>query len=173
MNSPQATERPASQSFRCPVQSDQSQAVIRVGRRRARATLQETSIDGFTVLVAPRDAWKLKVGRPWVLEYEGARIEIHPQWFFNAPDGHVQMGMRRLRDLTRPERIHRSWLTRFGGRRYESPSYSAAAYGGFVLVLFMLLALPGLGDHLGTSDRIQGAFRWFVQECDQAFSKYL
>ncbi len=120
--------------------------MIRVGRRKTRATIQETSIDGFTVLVSPRDASKLKVGRPWLLEYEGTRIEIHPQWFFNAPDGHVQMGLRRLRDLTPPEPIRNSLLARLGEGDIDDPSYSAIAFGGFVLVLFSLMALPGLGD---------------------------
>jgi hypothetical protein len=30
-----------------------------------------------------------------------------------------------------------------------------------------LLALPGLGDQLGTSSRIQAALKWFVFEVDQ------
>lgn len=159
--------------FRCPVQAENSTAIIRVGRRKARATVQETSIDGFTVLVAPRDASKLKVGRPWLLEHGGARFEIHPQWFFNAPDGHVQMGLRRLRDVTPPEPIRNSLLSRIAGRKYDDPSYSAVAFGGFVLFLFSLLALPGLGDSLGTSKRIQETFRWVIHGLDDSVGRYL
>ena len=174
MNLPSGpADNQASGFFRCPVQSEQSKAIVRVGRRKSHATVQETSIDGFTVLVSPRDASKLKVGRTWVLEYDGTRIEVHPQWLFNAPDGHVQMGLRRLRDLTRPEPIRSSILARFAGKRYEDPSFSAAAFGGFVLFLFSLMALPGLGDRLGTSTRIQDTFVWIIQGIDQSIGQYL
>ena len=171
--SPESTEQQDSSFFRCPVQSEQSQAVIRVGRRKTYAVVQETSIDGFTVLVPPKESSKLKVGRTWVLDYEGARIEVHPQWFFNAPDGHVQMGLRRLRDLTPPPPIRTALLARYGGKRYEDPSYSAAAFGGFVLALFSLMALPGLGDSLGTSERIQDTLRWLVDGIDDSISSFL
>ncbi len=141
---------------------------MRVGRRKARATIQETSIDGFTVLVGPRDASKLKVGRPWVLDFDGTQHEVHPQWFFNSPDGHVQMGLRRLRDLTKPDPIKNSWLARLGGKRYEDPSNAAVVFGGFVLFLFALMATPGLGDRLGTADRIQDTIDVVVDAADDA-----
>lgn len=159
--------------YRCPVQAEQSRAVIRVGRRKAIAMVQETSIDGFTVLVAPEYAGVLKVGRSWLLQYQGAKIEVYPQWFFNSPDGRVQMGLRRLRDLTPPEPIRKSLLLRYAGRRYEDPSYSAAVFGGFVLVLFSMMALPGLGDSLGTSYRIQNAVRWLLNGLDHTINRYL
>ncbi|MFK8111005.1 MAG: hypothetical protein AB8B91_02320 [Rubripirellula sp.] len=170
---PQTSKQDQDGFFRCPVQSENSKATICVGRRKSQASVQETSIDGFTVLVSPRDASKLSVGRTWVMEYEGTRTEVHPQWFFNAPDGHVQMGLRRLRDLTKPDPIRSSLLTRFGGKRCEDPSYAAAIFGGFVLLLFSLMALPGLGDRLGTSDRIQDAFRWVIKGVDDSLGNYL
>lgn len=161
--------------FRCPIQNDQGQgqAIIRIGRRKAKATVQETSIDGFTVLVPPKDGGKLKVGRPWVLEYDGTRHEIHPQWFFNSPDGHVQMGLRRLRDLTEPEPIRNSWLARIGGRRYEDPSNAAVVFGGFVLFLFAMMASPGLGERLGTADRIQDTFHWAYESASEAINEWI
>lgn len=171
--SAEKSDTPDAGFFRCPVQEDQSKAVVRVGRRKAIATVQETSIDGFTVLVPPKYSGALKVGRPWVLEYQGARIEVHPQWFFNSPDGRVQMGLRRLRDLTPPAPIRRSLLLRYAGHRYDDPSYSAAIFGGFVLALFSLMALPGLGDSLGTAHRIQSAVRWLLNGLDQSFNQYL
>jgi len=166
-------DQPESGFFRCPVQTDHSQAIIRVGRRKIRALVQETSIDGFTVLVSPPEATRLKVGRPWVLEHEGTRTEIHPQWFFNIPNGQMQLGLRRLRDLTPPPKIGKSMLARIAGKRYQDPNYSAAAFGGFVLFLFGLMSLPGLGDRLGTSVRIQAALRWVYSEVNLAISSIL
>jgi hypothetical protein len=174
MNRPPETAEPQESAFfRCRVHDEQSEALIRIGRRKLPAKLQETSIDGFTVLVSPKYGSRLKVGRPWVLEHLGTRIEIHPQWFFNSPDGHVQMGLRRLRDLTPPAPIRKSLLACYGGRRYEDPSYAAAAFGGFVLFLFLLMALPGLGDSLGTSKRIQRTVQWMLKGLDQSVSQYL
>lgn len=152
--------------FRCPVSGDLAEAQIRSGRKAFRVGVQETSIDGYTVLVGSKEAKKLKVGRPWVLEHQGAYTEVHPQWFFNSPDGQIQIGLRRMRDVTPPPRVRRSLLVRWGGCRYADPSVSSAMYGGFVLLLFALLALPGLGDRLGTSERIQTGLKWIVTGVD-------
>ncbi|WP_146525244.1 hypothetical protein [Novipirellula artificiosorum] len=148
--------------FRCPVQESDGHAIIRIGRRKIKAIVQETSIEGFTVTVKPKHAARIQVGGPWELNYDGARIEVHPQWIFNSPDGHVQLGLRRLRDLTKPEPIRSSWLVRFGGGRFDDPSNAAVAFGGFVLALFAVLASPGLGEKLGTSSRIQSTFQWLA-----------
>ncbi|QDT04282.1 hypothetical protein K227x_26720 [Rubripirellula lacrimiformis] len=174
MNHAPATDSQQSEGFfRCPIASDHRQATIHVGRKKTKAEVQETSIDGFTVLVAPNYAAMLKISQRWVLHYEGAKIEVHPQWMFNSPDGHVQLGLRRLRDLTPPPKRKKSILSRYGGRQYDDPSYSAAAFGGFVLFLFTLMALPGLGDRLGTSTRIQTAFQWILAELNQTLNQFL
>ncbi|TWU46313.1 hypothetical protein Poly51_57090 [Rubripirellula tenax] len=171
-HAPEATKETDTGFFRCPVSSEQGQAIVRVGRRNFPAQVQETSIDGFTILVSAKHASKLKVGRPWVLQHDGTRVEVHPQWMFNSPDGTVQLGLRRLRDLTRPTPTKKSLLSSIGGRRYEDPTYSAVAFGGFVLFLFSLMSLPGLGDRLGTSDRIQGTFKWIVSEVSVTLNQF-
>jgi len=159
--------------FRCRVEPIRGDATICVGRKKIPATVQETAIDGFTILVAPKHASSLKVGKPWTLEHDETRIEVHPLWFFNTPDGQVQLGLRRLNDITKPEDDRNSLLIRFGGSRFRDPNCSAAAYGGIVLTLICLLALPGWGDHMGTSDRIQDGFKWLVDGLDDTFGKYL
>jgi len=159
--------------FRCPISNGHTDATIRIGRKRVKATVQETSIDGYTVIVAPSHASKLAVGKSWLLEHDGTKTEVHPLWFFNTPEGDVQLGLKRLRDLTPPENHRRSLLVHFGGVRFQDPSFSAAVYGGFVLSLFLLLALPGWGDHMGTSDRIHDAVNWLVDGLDDTVGKYL
>ncbi len=173
MNTPEETSDQSMNFFRCPIQSGQGKAIIRIGYRKAKATVQETSIDGFTLLVPPKDASKLKVGRRWVLEYDGTRHEIHPQWFFNSPDGHVQMGLRRIRDLTEPEPIRNSWLTRYGGKRYENPNNAAVIFGGFVLFLFAMMASPGLGERLGTAARIEHTVHWMIECVDDTINQWI
>ena len=98
---------------------------------------------------------------------------MHPLWFYNTPDGDLQLGLRRLRDVTPPADEPHSLLVRFGGSRFRDPNVSAAVYGGFVLALFLDGALPGWGDHMGTSDRIHDAFHWVVDGLDDTFGRYL
>lgn len=172
MNISESYTDPEANFFRCPIQGEKGKATIRIGRQKATATIQETSIDGFTVLVPAKHASKLKVGRKWVLNYDDTRHEVHPQWFFNSPDGNVQMGLRRIADLTDPDPIRGSWLARFGGKRYEDPSNAAVVFGGFVLFLFAMMASPGLGERLGTADRIQSTFRWTWQGLNQTLMQW-
>lgn len=161
---PDATETSSDESapdyFRCPVQEDQGAATIQVGWRKIDVTVQETSIDGFTILVPPSAAGRLNVSKPWVLVFDGGRYEVHGQWFFHAPDGHVQVGMRRLRDLTTAQvQYRRSGFFNAVGLRNDSADSSTIAFAGFVLVLICAMALPGLGDTLGTVEPMGAAFK--------------
>ncbi len=159
--------------FRCPIENGRREARIRVGRKIAKVAVQDTSIDGFTILVAPKYSSKLKVGKTWVLEHDDAETEVHPLWFYNTPDGDIQLGLRRLRDLTPPEDSRYSLLVRFGGARFKDPNFSASVYGGLMLILFCMCALPGWGDHMGTSDRIHDAFHWIIDGLDNTIGRYL
>ena len=132
-------------------------------------SVQETSIDGYTVLVGPKESRKLQVGQTWLLNYQDTISEVHPQWFFNSPEGQVQIGLRRLRDLTPPDRVRRSLLVRLGGLKYANPNISAPIYGGFVLALFSVMALPGIGDQIGTAPRIQTAVKSIVDGLRDVF----
>jgi len=148
--------------FRCPVQAEQSRALVTMGRRRFRVTVQDASIEGFTVLVEPKYAKRINVGIPWILEHEGAKLEIKPQWFFQAPEGHIQVGLRMLRDLTEPEKIGTWWPRVDTSRAIEDAGHSTLAFAGFALVLIVTMAMPGLGDKLGTSKRINATFEWVI-----------
>jgi len=176
MNSLTESENSSARSpfFRCPVQADCSQALIRIGYRSFNVSVQERSIDGFTVLVPPKYARRLKVGRRWTMHYDGAEVEVHPQWFFSAPDGHVQIGLRLIRDITKMKLVQKSiWSRLLPNFDLERTASSSVALGGFVLVLFCSLALPGLGDKLGTSKRIENSVRWMVDGADSTLRGWL
>jgi hypothetical protein len=150
--------------FRCQIPIESSKATISAGRRKTCVQVQEASIDGFTVLVRDKDAKNLRMGKPWVIEFDGSRLEVIGQWFFNAPGGFIQVGLRRMRDLT-PEPVFRTpFFSRFSTAKMSGSATSAAGFGGFVIVLFLGLSMPGLGEQLGTSDRIQGAVKWICSE---------
>ncbi|MCM2372518.1 hypothetical protein [Aporhodopirellula aestuarii] len=143
--------------FRCPITVENSSAILRIRRRRVAVHLQEASIDGYTILVRALHSSQLRIGEPWVLLHNGATIEVQAQWFFQAADGQVQIGLRRLRDLTRPPVIG-GWLPSIFGTP-KSPDYSSSSLvlSCGVLGVLLALALPGLGDLLGTSKPIQAA----------------
>ncbi len=152
------TDTPNSESFfRCPVAEDSAEANLKVGRRRIKVSVQDTSIDGFTVLVPSASAKHLRVGVPWILEYDETRTETLAQWFHHGLQGQTQVGLRRMRDLT-PVKYIGSWYTGFlpSGSR-SSGTDATVAYAGFTILLFLSMAMPGLGDYLGTAPRIEAA----------------
>ncbi|MEM9364487.1 MAG: hypothetical protein AAGD07_00720 [Planctomycetota bacterium] len=146
--------------FRCPVPLEQSQGALVIGRSRFTIEVAEASIDGFTVIIPACSAHRVRLGQPWVLRHDGAKLEVHPQWFFNDPEGHVQVGLRRLRDLT-PQPSIGGWFPKFSsGRRIDESSPTPLVFTGSVLILLLALELPGLGDALGTSGRVQAGLVW-------------
>lgn len=147
----------SSSFFRCRVQSDQSRASLRIGSTTVPAVLQETSIDGFTVTVAPKYGKRLRVGRRWLLETHNEKSEVHAEWLFHSPNGVIQLGLRRLRDLTPSEEPRGGIMWRLGGHRSIDSSTPELVFAGLVVFLFVTLTLPGLGDHLGTAPRIRSA----------------
>ncbi|WP_164102004.1 hypothetical protein [Candidatus Laterigemmans baculatus] len=152
----------ASGFFRCPVQNDQSRAVIYIGCGRIPAVLQETSIDGFTLTVAPKHASRVRLGRPWLLKTRAEKVEVHAEWLFHAPKGQVQLGVRRLRDLT-PAPAEKSGWSLFGSRRASQGNTAELVFAGLVLVIFLIMSLPGIGEQLGTAPRIRAAVESVVQ----------
>ncbi|MEM9588754.1 MAG: hypothetical protein AAGA03_15840 [Planctomycetota bacterium] len=173
MSANQASDDPQSGAdyARLPVPQDRGEAFLKIGRKQIPATVQETSIDGFTVVVTKKHAAKLRVGDTWVLNYDETILEVHPQWFFNSPSGDVQMGLRRLKDLTKPKTIGSWWAPSGKTMDTNTAGNSTLLFSGVVLVLFTAMALPGLGDSLGTSNRINDALKSIFQTVDRQITR--
>jgi hypothetical protein len=138
--------------FRCPVQPEDAKATISIRRTRIPAIVQDRSIDGFSVLIAPKYVSKLKVDSQWTLNSKDEVTEVWAQWMFRSPDGHAQLGLRRLRDMT-PQDQGSYFPTLSAYRKHTTnPELLMAA---MVLTAFLALSLPGVGDQLGTSGKIQ------------------
>jgi len=159
--------------FRCPVPPSDGAARIRIGTTRLQASVDETSIDGFTVTITPKYAKRIQMGATWVLEFQDTRTEVLPQWFYQSPEGHVQLGLRRLRDLTKATPVRTSWLPIKSGGRCDNSNNATIMFGGFVLTLIAVLSTTRLGEQLGTADKIESAFKWFVGELDSQFGRWL
>ena len=116
----------------------------------------EASIGGFTVSVKKRFQRKLKKAKRIIVNYDSAKYEVAVDNISTAEKGMVRVGFRCLKDLTKPTPIKNSFLARIFEPSMTAQNV-AVAYGGFVLVLFCVLAMPGLGDKLGTAPRIESA----------------
>jgi len=138
--------------FRCPVQDDESSATIHILGKKIPVQLQDRSIDGFSVMVEPRHSRKLQMGPQWILQAGDERVEVLAQWIFNAPDGVIQIGLRRLQDLTPQPKA--TWFPCHRPYRKNS-SNPELLLAGVLLFLILVLSLPGIGDALGTSGTIQ------------------
>ncbi len=164
------SEDPANRDFfRCPVQAEQATATIKCGLRRIPVTLRETSIDGFTVVVAARYAGQLRVGTAWTLITKAERNIVHGEWIFMSPEGSLQLGLRRIQDITPIAQPRGSWLPKFLSRRQGKHSSPEILLVGVILVIIIALSSPGMGDTFGTASKIRrfvteviGAIRSFI-----------
>lgn len=161
LNSPTDCGDNAAEStfFRCPVPSEQAPATLRFAKTRIEVELYEAAVDGFSVVISAKFASSLRLGPRWILENAVERSEVLPQWIYCAPDGRLQIGLRRLRDLTREPKP--SLLPRIGGRKREI-DYSLV-FAALVIVILVVLALPGIGDALGTAPWIERAIRTMLR----------
>jgi hypothetical protein len=144
--------------FRCPVQPEQANAYLKIGLQKVPVTLCETSIDGFTITIAGRHSRRVRLGARSRIKTRSEYAEVHVEWLFHAPGGGIQIGLRRLRDLTPSEEPRRAVVMGRDMRSHgNAMGSSELVFAGLVIFLFLALSMPGLGDSLGTAPRIRGA----------------
>ncbi len=160
--------------FRCPVASERSEANLKVGGRKIEATVLEASIVGYTIAVDAQHHSRLRRDKSeWVISYDETKAIVKAESVSEPKDGKVRIGLRQIQDLTKPERIKGAFWSRFLPSQDPTGSNGVVVYGGFMLFLFATMALPGLGDKLGTSTRIQNTVRWVVDNAGQQFDMWL
>lgn len=146
--------------YRCQVSSEQAKATIWTGGRKIPATLRETAIDGFTIIVAGKYARWLRLGCAWTMKARGERNRVHAEWIFHANGQDVQIGLRRLEEVLDSNEPKGGFRTYFGRSSLSSYSdYAGLALAGLSMTIFLLLSLPGVGDRLGTAPIIQQVAR--------------
>jgi len=146
--------------YRCKV-VENTKATLQVGRSLLKVEVRETFGSGFTLGVAPKLAKRIKSGRRYQLRYDDRRIEVHARGYVESQKGEFRLLVDIIHEYEPKER----WAFRLPftkGRRimtHDLGISSGAAYGGFVLILFCALSLPGIGDKLGTATRIEAALK--------------
>ncbi|WP_182867786.1 hypothetical protein [Stieleria mannarensis] len=145
-------------TYRCKVVGD-STAKLLVGRKFQKVFVRETSGGGFTLGLSTKVAKKIKSGKSYDLRYDDRRMQVIAETFVETVQGEARLQVGTIHEYEPKER----WAFRLpfskGSRiiGHDSGIDSGAAYGGFVLVLFCVMALPGVGDRLGTAPRIESA----------------
>jgi hypothetical protein len=78
---------------------------------------------------------------------------------FMSPEGLLQLGLRRIADITPVERCGgSSWRSLLSPRRLLSRQKSPElAFGGALLLVVALISTPGIGGPLGTAKPIREA----------------
>ncbi|MEZ6089897.1 MAG: hypothetical protein R3C05_18085 [Pirellulaceae bacterium] len=142
--------------YRCPVAAEKAKAWLQMGHRRVNVTMLDTSIEGFTIVIRPKDVRLLRYDVTWTLTTCDEKCIVHPEWMYNADATSGQLGLRRVRDVTpsRMRRKHSAWFMGGAFRGGES-DLSGLALGGMLMLIVAILTLPGIGDDLGTAPRIQ------------------
>jgi hypothetical protein len=158
--------------YRCRVAAELAAGKLRVGWHRLDVLVDEKSIDGYTIRIKPQDLAKIKFQRKaWVLEHFEERSEVHPEWFLNHSGESIQMGLRRLADVTPLPHAELSPLRCIFSVRAllrRVLGTPELLLGGAALILLMLLTLPGFGDQLGTAPRIRNGSILLMKLADGA-----
>jgi hypothetical protein len=140
-------------AFRCTVLPEQSAAQLRLGWSVRPVRVIDTSREAFTLDVDQSTFRRIKEGRQGMLHFQGETWEVVCTAVFQLVDDQFHVSMARIRDCTAvrgPKTTFWSLL----------PMTNAAANPTLPLamllsLLFACLALPGMGDSLGTAPQIR------------------
>lgn len=145
-------------TYRCKVFGD-SAATLIVNRKALKVDVREKAGNGFTLGINPKLAKKIKTGSQYTLQYDDRRIDIIAEAFVETVQGETRLRVGTIREFEPKER----WAFRLPfmkGNRVFAPDCgidNGTVYAGFVLILFCVMSLPGIGDQLGTAPRIETA----------------
>ncbi|MEO1617708.1 MAG: hypothetical protein AAFV88_17790 [Planctomycetota bacterium] len=146
--------------YRCKVIGN-SDASLQVGSSNTIVHVRETSGSGFILGLTKKTAGRIKLGKRYDLRYDDRRMQVMAEKYESPVGDEERLLVSTYREYEPKER----WAFRLpftkGGKvnTHESVISSGAAYGGFVLVLFCVMSLPGIGDRLGTAPRIESALK--------------
>lgn len=147
-------------AYRCSVAPENAEARLKISNKLYRVAVLDTSRDGFTVRMPNSTAFRLKDGGTFLLHFCGERWEVKKESVYNDGDEFSNIGLSRIRDLTR-NRVPSSFFYLFSN--YQSlqsdPGFLICLLLAF---LFACIALPGVGDSLGTAPKIRSGIHFVV-----------
>lgn len=157
MNSPQEDRH----EYRCCIAAENSAGKLKIGGRLFDVCVVDTSRTEFGIRVPNAVAKRLKGKRRPQLLYAGETWEVEPTTRFSEDSQYTQLGLARIRDLTKIP-MPRSWpFSAF----HNPATQSDPTFLAFLIVAFLVavLCLPGIGDSLGTAPRVRDAIESVVE----------
>ncbi len=152
--------------FRCPIAPENGAATIKIGFGRVRGCVIEKSLTGYTMLLKRRYARRMKIGRKFHMQFDGALMQVQLLRKQNIDKSCTRLALVMSNDYTPPQKVKSTcWHALLPSAKPGSGS-TQLAFAGFAMVLFCVLSLPGLGDKLGTAEPIQKGFQTVLQTAD-------
>ncbi len=144
---------PHDHAFRCAVPAEHGEAWLVVGWHRHPVRVTELSRNGFTIQVRNKTYAKCREGKKALLHYQGEIWEVVCTSTFRMVDDYAEISLHRLADRTKVRGPRSSLCSLLPIANVTADPVLPLAL--LVSFLFACLALPGMGDSLGTAPKIR------------------
>lgn len=145
------------QEYRCCIASENSAAKLKIGTSTNDVSVLNTSRTGFCLRVRNDIAKKLRGKRRPILLYNGEIWEVELKSRYSDESKFTNLGVSRVRDLTQFSEPT-SWSFGF----FSNPTSQAdPTFLAFLILAFLVavIALPGIGDSLGTAPKVRAVIK--------------
>ncbi len=155
------------QAYSFDLNANRSTGWLRFGWHKFQAFVTEYSWSGYTVVVSPSIARKLRKGRHGTLEFQGSNYKVSCLDSKSLDKKTVEVHL--LLDASESAPVQSTKKKRCAAAstlnlNQRDPVLGIATWVGLILVL---LILPGWGEGWGTSDYLSDGFRTvFFNTCD-------
>ena len=138
--------------YRCMISNEDNHAVLKFGLRSVACEVLDLSREDFSVrLAANRKTKDLQRARRLELHYQGER------WLVEVKGNHHPLSdiviLTRLQELT-PVKMPSAWSS-LNGIRLSQQTDPRFILTLMVAFIFSCIALPGLGDQIGTAPKVK------------------
>lgn len=142
-------------AFRCSVVPENSAARLTMGWRNYKVRVIDTSREAFTLEVDAKTYGRIKEGTKAVLEYNQEHWEVQCTALFQMLNGQLNVSMARVKDCSRVRGPRPTfWSLLPVANATADPVLPLAL---LLSLLFACVALPGMGDSIGTAPKIRKA----------------
>ncbi len=141
------------EAYRCSVAPENAAAQLKIANKLHLVAVLDTSRNGFTIRMDAEASSKLVNGKCYQLHFSEEHWEVKVESQYQ--DGRfANVGFSRVRELTRIEEPQTAWWQLLTNRQQANSDPAFLLYL-MLAFLFACIALPGVGDSLGTAPRIR------------------
>lgn len=137
--------------------SDDMIAVVIIGKRRWPVKVRERYSSGFTLEVPRKVGKKVQEETPFDMLFDGRKMKVMPESLTRGDKKERLLSISVVEEYPEKEKISLG-IWPFNRKTLvtdNSSDFSLILFGGSILFIFCVLAMPGVGDALGTSQRIE------------------